>query len=76
MPRFFRLQVDEPALTDALFQFVVDPSATRTQRPVIDELYTINPDMVSVLEHMILDGVEQRLYVEQYVRAVLGDMLE
>lgn len=76
MPRFFRLQVDEPALTDALFKFVVDPTPARNNRPVIHELHEINPDMVSVLEHMILDGVDQRYYVEEYVRAALGEMLE
>lgn len=76
MSRFFRLQVDEPALTDALFKFVVDPTPARNERPVIHELHEINPDMVSVLEHMIIDGVDQRNYVEEYVRAVLGEMLE
>lgn len=76
MSRFFRLQVDEPALTEALFKFVVDPTPARNERPVIHELHEINPDMVSVLEHMIIDGVDQRNYVEEYVRAVLGEMLE
>lgn len=76
MSRFFRLQVDEPALTDALFAFVTDPRASRNNRPVINELHDVNPDMVSVVEHMVIDGVDQRQYVEDYVRAVLTDMLE
>lgn len=75
MPRYFHLQVDEPALTDALFNFVTDPTAARNQRPVIHELHEINPEMVSVLECMVIDGVNRRSYVEEYVLAVLGEML-
>lgn len=75
MSRFFHLQVDEPALTDALFSFVTDPAPTRNQRPVIHELHDLNPEMVSVLEYMVIDGVNQRSYVEEYVLAALGEML-
>lgn len=75
MSRFFRLQVDEPALTEALFRFVIDPTPARSQRPVIHELHEINPEMVSVLETMVIDGVSQRRYVEEYVAAALGEML-
>ncbi|MGZ3581781.1 MAG: hypothetical protein ACXWQR_12625 [Ktedonobacterales bacterium] len=75
MPRFFRIQVDEPALTDALFRFVLDPTPARNERPVIHELHEINPEMVSVLENMVIDGVNQRRYVEDYVVAALGEML-
>lgn len=74
MSRFFRLQVDEPALTDALFHFVTDPTPARNQRPVIHELHEINPEMVSVLENMVIDGVNQRSYVADYVLAALGEM--
>jgi hypothetical protein len=72
-PRFFRLQVDESALTDALFDFVVDPRASRNERPVITELHDVYPEMVDVLESMLLDGVEQRQHVAEYVHAVVGD---
>lgn len=75
MSRYFRLQVDEPALTDALFRFVTDPTPARNQRPVIHELHEINPGMVSVLENMVIDGVNQRHYVEDYVAVALGEML-
>ena len=75
MPRFFRLQVDEPALTDALFKFVTDPTPARNERPVIHELHEINPEMVAVLENMVIDGVNQRHHVEDYVLAALGEML-
>ncbi len=70
MPRFFRLQVDEAALTDAMYEFVTDPRATRNERPVVQELHDHAPEMVEVLENMVLDGVDERHYVADYVRAV------
>jgi len=75
MSRFFRLQVDERALVDALFDFVVDPRATRNERPVIHELHEVAPQMVDVLEHMVLDGVDRREHVADYVQAALGELL-
>lgn len=71
MPRFFRIHVNEDELTDELFAFVTDPLPSRTDRQVIDELHDFMPDMVDVLEHMVIDGVDQRHYVEEYVRAVV-----
>ena len=70
MTRFFQLSVDEKALTDELFAFVSDPHPSRTRRPVIDELHDYAPEMVDVLECMILDGVDHRHYVADYVHAV------
>jgi transcriptional regulator with XRE-family HTH domain len=75
MPRFFRLQVEESALTDAIFAFVVHPNPSRNQLPVIQELHDFAPDMVPVLENMVLDGVDQRRYVAEYVAAVVGNPL-
>ncbi|MGI8968731.1 MAG: hypothetical protein ACR2GA_06480 [Chloroflexota bacterium] len=75
MPRFFRLQVDEDALTDELFAYVTDPYATRNDRPVIEELHDVAPDMVEVLESMVIDGVDARHYVADYVRAALTDLV-
>lgn len=72
MPRFFRVQVDEQALADELFAFVTDPSPRRVDRPVVGELHDLNPEMVEVLESMVLDGVEERRYVAEYVHAVVG----
>lgn len=72
MPRFFRLNVEEDELTDELYAFVADPSASRTQRPVIDELHDVAPEMVDVLESMVIDGVNERHYVADYVHAVLS----
>ncbi|MCA1645171.1 MAG: hypothetical protein LC797_06775 [Chloroflexi bacterium] len=68
---FFRLLVDENGLTDALLDFVTDPRGSRNDRPVIQDLHDLAPGMVSVLEAMVLDGVEERDDVAAYVHAVL-----
>jgi hypothetical protein len=73
MSRIFRLTIDEDTLTDELFAFVVDPSASRTERRVIRELRAIAPGMIPVMEMMILDGVQERRHVHDYVKAVVGD---
>ena len=73
MSRLFRLSIDEETLTDELFAFVVDPRSTRYQRRVVTELKVLAPGMIPVMEMMILDGVEERQYVREYVHAVLGD---
>jgi hypothetical protein len=70
----FRLLVDEDGLTDALHEFVTDPRASRNDLPVIEDLHEIAPGMVPVLESMVLDGVEKRQDVADYVRAVLFGM--
>ncbi len=72
MNRFIRLNVDEAVLTDALFEFVTDPNATsRNGLPVVRELNDAAPEMVEVMESMILDGVDERHYVAEYVHAVV-----
>ena len=68
---FFRLLVDEDGLTDALLDFVTDPTARRNDRPVIQDLHELAPGMVPVLEAMVLDGVEERSDVAAYVHASL-----
>lgn len=74
MTQFFRIEVNEQALTDALFEFVTDPSATnRNELPVISVVHEMMPDMVSVLECMVIDGVDQRQYVADYVHAVVHE---
>jgi hypothetical protein len=75
MPRIFHIQVDPNVLTDELFAFVTDPHPSRTERPVIEELHDVAPEMVDVLECMVLDGVEERRHVADYVHAVLGDLV-
>ena len=68
---FFQLLVDESGLTDALHDFVTDPHASRNDKPVIQDLYELAPNMVPVLEAMVLDGVEDRRDVADYVHASL-----
>ena len=72
MSQFFRLHVDEVALTDALFEFVTDPHATRNELPIISVLHEVAADMVPVVECMVLDGVDERHYVADYVHAVVS----
>ena len=72
MGRSFRLAIDEETLTDELFAFVVDPRSTRSQRRIVSELRALAPGMIPVMEMMILDGVEERHHVRDYVAAVIG----
>jgi hypothetical protein len=69
----FRTLSDEEKLTDELFDFITDPSAdNRNERAIISVLHEVAPQMVSVAECMILDGVDERYYVADYVHAVLN----
>ena len=68
---FFQLLVDENGLTDALLEFVTDPRASRNDRAVIQDLHELAPGMVPVLEAMVIDGVEDRQDVADYVHATL-----
>ena len=72
MPPLFRLTIDEDTLTDELFAFVMDPRSTRYQRRVVRELRALAPGVIPVMEMMILDGVDERRHVRDYVTAVLG----
>jgi hypothetical protein len=72
MTGLFRLQVDTEALTDAAFAFVTDPHPSRNERPVIQELNDLYPEMVDILECMVLDGTEERGDVAAYVNAVFA----
>ena len=72
MARSFRLAIDEETLTDELFAFVCDPRSTRQQRRVVTELRVLAPGVIPVMEMMILDGVEERHHVREYVAAVIG----
>ena len=78
MANMFQFLANEEKLTDELFAFITDPSAdNRNERPIISVLHETIPQMVSVAECMILDGVEERHYVADYVHAVLnGEGLE
>ena len=72
MSSFFRLVVDQDQLTDAMYDFVTDPSPTRNERPIVEELSDINHDLVDVLEMMVIDGTEDRHDVAGFVQAVFG----
>ncbi len=68
----FEFLGNEERLTDELFAFVTDRSADhRNQRAIISVLHETLPQIVSVAECMILDGVDERIYVAEYVNAVL-----
>lgn len=70
MGRFFRFDVDTEALTDAAFEFVTDPHPSRNDRPVIQELHDLNPEIVDVLECMVIDGTDERQDVHDFISAV------
>ncbi len=73
MSQIFKLSVDEEKLTDELFEFVRDPRSTRYQRDVVSALRRVAPGVIPVMELMILDGVEERHHVREYVSAVMGE---
>ena len=75
MARLFHLLVDQEALTDEMFEFVTDPHPSRNDRPVVAELHEYAPDAVPVLENMLIDGVDERRYVADYVHAAIGPRL-
>jgi hypothetical protein len=69
----FRLLADEEKFTDELYAFVTDPNAdSRNERPIIDVLHEIAPQIVSIAECMVIDGVDERHYVADYVHAILN----
>ena len=72
MPRLFQWNVDLNALTDEAFAFVTDPHPSRNERAVIHELHDVNPEVVDVLESMLIDGTEERQDVADYIDAVFG----
>ena len=72
MTRLFQWSVDLDALTDEAFAFVTDPRPSRNDRSVILELHDINPEVVDVLESMLIDGTEERGDVADYLSAVFG----
>lgn len=73
MSNLFQFLANEEKLTDELFAFITDPIAdNRNERAIISVLHETIPQMVSVAECMILDGVEERHYVADYVHAVLN----
>ena len=74
MTRLFRWNVDLDALTDEAFAFVSDPRPSRNDRAVITELHDVNPEIVDVLESMLLDGTEERQDVADYLGHLFGGL--
>ncbi len=73
MTNIFQALADEEKLTDELFAFITDEEADhRNERAIISILHEVVPQMVSVAECMIIDGVDERHYVADYVHAVLS----
>ncbi len=73
MSNIFKLLADQEKLTDELFAFVTDSNAdSRNERAIVSVLHEVAPQIVSVAECMVIDGVDERRYVEDYVYAVLG----
>lgn len=71
MSRFLQIvRVDEESFTDALHAFVTEPTPARNELPVVLELNELMPDVVDVLEAMVLDGTEDRQDVADYVSAL------
>ncbi len=72
MMNIFRLLADQEKFTDELFAFITDHNAdNRNERAIISVLHEVAPQVVDVAECMILDGVDERRYVADYVRAIL-----
>ena len=73
MANIFQLLANQEKLTDELYGFITDPNADdRNERAIVSVLHEVAPQIVSVAECMIIDGVDQRHYVEDYVRAILS----
>lgn len=72
MPRLFRLRIDESSFVDEAFAFVTTPDASRYDRPVVDELSRLAPDVLPVLETMVIEGVDQWHDVADYLRGTLS----
>lgn len=78
MSNIFGLLANEEKFTDELFAFVTDPNAdNRNERAIVSVLHEIAPQIVSVAECMIIDGVDERHYVADYVHAIVhGESME
>lgn len=72
MSNIFQLLANEEKFTDELFAFITDSNADdRNERAIISVLHEVAPQVVSVAECMIIDGVDERQYVEEYVHAIV-----
>ncbi|HXI19239.1 MAG TPA: hypothetical protein VNM48_22965 [Chloroflexota bacterium] len=67
MSRFYHVQVDinKEALTDAYLAYVTDPRASRNEHH--QEVLEEGPIPQTCLEAMVLDGVDDRRVVAEFV---------
>jgi len=63
---------DLDSLSDVCFAFVTDPHPSRSAYPAIESLLDIAPQVVEVLEAMVLDGVDEQGEVDEYLQYVFG----
>lgn len=70
-----QLLANEDKFTNELYDFITDPNAdNRNEREIVSLLHDFAPQVVSVAECMIIDGVRERHFVKDYVHAfVHGD---
>lgn len=77
MARLFHYQVDEAGLIDGIFAFVTEPrAAVRNALPIVQELRE-GPNFLvpwDLLESMVLDGVDQREFVADWVHFAVGNL--
>jgi hypothetical protein len=77
MARLFRYQVDEAGLIDGIFRFVTEPNpAVRNAMPIVRELQE-GPNFLlpwDLVESMVLDGVDQREFVADWVHFAVGGL--
>jgi len=73
----FRYQVDEAGLVNGIFQFVTEPNASvRNALPIVLELRE-GPNFLlpwDLVENMVLDGVDQREFVADWVHYAVGSL--
>ena len=74
--RFFTFTVDLEQLTNEAYAFVTDPTPARNDREIVQALNDFNPDVVDVLECMVLDGTEERGDVLDYMTAIFAAPVE
>ena len=63
-----RRHVEDEALTDTLLVYVRGPRRMRQARPALSTVPGVAPDLVPVLERMILEGVREREHLAACVR--------
>ncbi|MGI8913599.1 MAG: hypothetical protein ACR2JY_07420 [Chloroflexota bacterium] len=77
MSRLFHYRVDEDGLIDGIFAFVTEPRASvRQAMPIVQELQE-GPNFLlpwDLVENMVLDGVDQRQFVADWVRFAVGQL--